>query len=160
MLGFSIGASPAERKLNELFDDYQKVLNNQRIKSIGRISEWEQKTVHNITQHASDQKNLLEQQYNAQLRSIKETKKTYFSMIDEHEYIRDEQAVHSLLDQCTMLKFELAQIEYHPRSIDFIQLVSKDSELINSKVNRPYKSQMKFSAENSSDINYPLKENP
>ncbi|CAF1655615.1 unnamed protein product [Adineta ricciae] len=159
MLGFSIGVSAAGRKLNELFEDYQAILDDQRAKSIRRISEWEENTVDNIKQHASDVKNLLEQQYDAQIRSVKETKKTYLSMIDEHEDIRDEQAVHSLLEQCTLLKFELAQIEYHPCSIDFIQLVSKDSELINSKVNKPYKFQTKFSAENLSDINDPLKEN-
>ncbi|CAF0841615.1 unnamed protein product [Adineta ricciae] len=160
VLGFSIGASAAERKLNELFEYYQVALDDQRVKSIGRISKWEEKTVDNIKRHASNLKTLLEQQYDTQIRSVKETKKNYLSMIDEHENIGDEQAVRSLLGQCTLLKFELAQIEYHPCSIDFIQLVSKDSEIINSKVNKPYKSQTKFSAENLSDINDPLKESP
>jgi hypothetical protein len=113
-------------KIKNLFEQYNATLLEQKKKISEEITKWGSDLIREIEQHVTDQKKLLEQQFENQRRAIDAKRKQSMSDLAKEDKKRDSEEINRLLAECKDLKFELAALEYHNRKVDYIQVTTDD----------------------------------
>ncbi len=113
-------------KIKSLFDQYNATLLEQKKKMSEEITKWGSDLIREITQHVTDQKKLLEEQFENQRRAIEAKRKQSMSDLAKHDKKKDSEEINRLLAECKDLKFELTTFEYYNRGVEYIQVTTED----------------------------------
>ncbi|CAF2404213.1 unnamed protein product [Rotaria sp. Silwood2] len=134
LFGYTIGQSRSEKEINTLFQYYEKTLSGQKSKMLNDIGEWQDSFIHVIRQHAEKQIYRLEQEYDNEVRYLKQQCKLFIDELYRHEETNKAEKIDQLLDRCKALKFELAALEYIEQPIPLIQVTQRES--VNIKLDK------------------------
>jgi hypothetical protein len=125
ILGYTILKSSAEREIQALYLEHQKVLLEQKNKLCDDISEWGDALIQSIYKHASLQKYYLEQEFSKQMRDLNETYKAFIQDLHVREHMKNVEEVNQVLEQYKELKFKLSTLEFHAQSTPYIRVPGK-----------------------------------
>ncbi|CAF1344780.1 unnamed protein product [Rotaria sordida] len=95
------------------------------------INEWGDTLIHNICQHVNKQIDRITQEYDNEMRYLKQRYQLFIDELYIHEQTNTTEQVNQLLDRCKALKFELAALEYTQQPIQLIQVTQQESVNIN-----------------------------
>ncbi|CAF3984047.1 unnamed protein product [Rotaria magnacalcarata] len=87
-----------------------------------RIDAWEETQLQNIRQHASYQKQLLNEEYENECNDLKEQRQEFIETLFIHEAQKNTEQINRLIDCCKALQCELAPLIYNEQPTQFIHL--------------------------------------
>lgn len=115
-----------ETEIRKKFDGYCKELLNQKKNMSRQITTWREEHVRKIDEYVTEQNKRLNKEFEEQQKTLEKTCQTLMTEAASQEKQKDKEKIRLLIEQCNNLKIELAELEHCNRSIDYIQVITKD----------------------------------
>jgi hypothetical protein len=115
-----------ETAISKKFEGYYKELLNQKKNMLRHITTWREEHVRKIDEYVTDQNKRLNKEYEEQKKTLEKTCQTFVTEAASQEKQNDKEKIRLLIERCNDLKIELAELEHCNRSIDYIQVITKD----------------------------------
>ncbi|CAF1685779.1 unnamed protein product [Rotaria magnacalcarata] len=125
------------------------LLSNQRSKKLRRIDAWEETQLQNIRQHASYQKQLLNEEYENECNDLKEQRQEFIETLLIHEAQKNTEQINRLIDCCKALQCELAPLIYNEQPTQFIHVTKRQHSNRKTDKSNVFKSTDNTSRQNS-----------
>jgi hypothetical protein len=119
----------SETDIRHFFSCQVKVLFIQKWKIADAISEWSKWLAQKIHEYASEQRKLLDEEYEKKVLRLNIIRDQVLERALLYEQKKETEQIRQLLDQCSNLKIELATLVYIERPISSIQLIVEGQPL-------------------------------
>ena len=126
LVGEASAARQWETDIEHIFKQHLTTLYIQKWKIVEQINEWSTTLMHQIQEHVTAQRNLLEQVCEKKASDINTLRDRVLEKAVIHDQKNETKKIKHLLSRCTNLKYELGTLAYIERPIGSIQLIKEE----------------------------------
>ncbi|CAF0987810.1 unnamed protein product [Didymodactylos carnosus] len=111
-----------------IFDHHERQLRDRHKNLIDVLYEWQTRLITTVEQHVKEKMNELGAQYNRTLNKMFEQRTEFLNKADIYHLNKNDKDIKNLVNQCELLKFELAELTYKHRDSLFpsIQVIKTE----------------------------------
>ena len=129
---FYIWKSQSENEIYQLFEAYEKELNDQKSNLLDQLTDWQNKLINYVQTHARKQERLIQENYENERRFLKERRQQFISELHVHEKTKNTENINQLLDVCRSLQFKFAALNKVQETIPYVQVTREKSDKVRS----------------------------
>ncbi|CAF1934672.1 unnamed protein product [Rotaria magnacalcarata] len=115
-------------KIDKIFYQHWKILNNEREKSIETINQWHHDWNKRIEKHAEEQKVLIINDYERLRPVFDEKYKENVEIANTYHHAQHLELFKELCDECKSLKFQVAMLQLVQRETEYPQVVTVEEQ--------------------------------
>jgi len=126
LFGGISGLKQSEAEIRHIFSRHINTLFAAKWKIADEITDWSKKLINQIQEYVTQQRELLEQEYTKKVSRLNTIRDLILEKTLIYEEKNETEQINQLINQCHILKIDLAMLVYIERPIPSIQLIIEE----------------------------------